>query len=73
MPRYDTSLELRRVVVRKGVRMAEPKKVLKWVGLGCGAMVLMAAIGIGACVLLIKGATDEPAERSHLFLSLIHI
>ena len=49
--------------------MAEPKKVLKWVGLGCGAMVLMAAIGIGACVLLIKGATDEPAERSHLFFA----
>lgn len=49
--------------------MAETKKVLKWVGIGCGGIALLAVIGIGACVFFIKGVTDEPAERSHEFFA----
>lgn len=49
--------------------MTDTKKVLKWVGLGCGGLILLGAIGVTACVLLIKGATDEPADRSHLFFA----
>ena len=49
--------------------MAETKKILKWVGLGCGGMALLAALGIGACLFFIKGMTDEPADRSHLFFA----
>ncbi|MEM9192156.1 MAG: hypothetical protein AAGF12_23490 [Myxococcota bacterium] len=47
--------------------MAESNKVLKWVGIGCGVVVLLGACGIGACVLVLKGATDGPANAAHAF------
>ena len=49
--------------------MAETKTILKWVGIGCGGMVLLAALGVASCLFFIKGVTDEPADRSHQFFA----
>lgn len=43
------------------------KQTLKKVGIGCGVLVLLGMLGVGACVFLIKGATDGPANRGHAF------
>lgn len=49
--------------------MTEPKKVFKWIGIGCGVITLLGILTVGACVFFIKGATDAPADTSHLFFA----
>lgn len=49
--------------------VADSKAILKKVGIGCGALVLLCMLGFGACLFFIKGATDPPANRSHAFFA----
>ncbi len=49
--------------------MAEGNKALKWIGIGCGVLFLLAACGIGACVLVIKTTSDAPAGAAHGFFA----
>lgn len=51
--------------------MSDNKKVLKWVGLGCGIAFLLGVCGIGVCVAGIggiAGIASGPADAGHAML-----